>query len=89
MLLEDFHELKPDFPYDDELAVETMNGLMIYHLELVPKVGQTIRYGNYRLKASEVDARRVLEIEIEKFPDSNLQTGGGAKSERELARESR
>ena len=89
MLLEDFHELKPDFPYDNELEVETMNGLMIYQLELVPKVGQTIRHGNYRLKASEVDARRVLEIEIEKFPDSNLQTGGGAKSERELARESR
>ncbi len=72
--LEDFHEKRPDFPYDEELEVETMNGLMIYQLELVPKEGQSILYGDYRLKATKVDARRVLELEIEKVPVKSVSS---------------
>lgn len=73
-LLEDFHEQHPDFPYNEELDVETLNGLMIYHLEIVPRAGQSLVIGNYRLKALKVDARRALEIEVEKLPVKTVET---------------
>lgn len=78
--LEDFHEMQPDFPYDEELDVETLNGLMIYQLEVVPRAGQSLVYGNYLLKATKVDDRRALEIEIEKLPVKTVESDNTVSS---------
>ena len=55
--------------------VETMGGIMIHRLQVVPSAGESIQLGNLRLTATKVDERRIKEILVEVVS----KTGGGTR----------
>lgn len=54
-------------------GVETVAGLMVKVLEVVPAEGQTAVYNGVRMTASKVDARRVLELMVEVLPNQRVK----------------
>jgi len=65
MLLEEFRAEYPDLPENED--VDTLGGLMVALMEVVPEEGATTEYAGLRLKATEVTERRVMELEIEQI----------------------
>jgi len=71
MRLDDFRREYPDLGHLAD--VDTMGGLLVALAEVVPPVGHTVKFGNLRLKAAQVDDRRVRELVVE----DPRKTGGG------------
>ena len=61
--LSDFRREYPDM--GDAAAVDTMGGLLVSLLEVVPAVGESATYRGLRLTARSVDERRVRELLVE------------------------
>lgn len=61
--IDDFRREQPTFPESDE--VDTMGGFMVKQLEYVPSNGETVAFDRFKLTASKVTERRVLEVEVE------------------------
>ena len=63
MRLDDFRR---EYPALGEVPeVDTMAGLLLLKLGVVPVQGQTARFGGLRLKALVVDERRIKELQVE------------------------
>jgi putative hemolysin len=60
--LEDFRR---EYELGEVSEVDTMGGLLIHLLEVVPAVGQSVVFKGLRLTAQKVDERRVLELLVE------------------------
>jgi CBS domain containing-hemolysin-like protein len=60
--LEDFRR---EYDLGEVSEVDTMGGLLIHLLEVVPAVGQSVVFRGLRLTAQKVDERRVLELLVE------------------------
>ncbi len=65
MAIEDFRREYPALP--EVNGVDTMSGLLVRLLEVVPAAGQSAVFGGLRLSASVVDQRRVKELVVEKL----------------------
>jgi putative hemolysin len=63
MRLDDFRREHPNLGEASE--VDTMGGLLVSQLGVVPAEGETITFGNLRLTASAADERRVRELIVE------------------------
>jgi putative hemolysin len=61
--VEDFRREYPDLGEIDD--VDTMGGLLVRELEVVPAVGQSATFRGLRLTAKAVDERRVHELIVE------------------------
>jgi len=72
MRLEDFRREYPDLGQVPD--VDTMGGLLVAVAEVVPPAGHAVRFGNLRLRATQVDDRRVRELVVEDY----RKTGGAA-----------
>ncbi|MGV3771570.1 MAG: hemolysin family protein [Verrucomicrobiales bacterium] len=62
--IEDFSREYPEIGTVDD--VDTMGGLLIRELEVVPNSGQSVIFKGLRLVARQVDERRVKELLVEK-----------------------
>jgi CBS domain containing-hemolysin-like protein len=63
MLLDDFRREYPDL--GDVPDVDTVGGLLVAQLEVVPAAGQSVVFGGLRLTAQATDERRVREVLVE------------------------
>jgi putative hemolysin len=63
MRLDDFHREYP--PLGDVPEVETMGGLLMSLLDVVPKTGESATFRGLKLTAQATDERRVREILVE------------------------
>src|SRR5262249_32308477 len=63
MWLEDFRREYPEL--GDVAGVDTMAGLLVAQMEVVPVVGQSVVFRGLRLSAHVVDERRVREVMVE------------------------
>jgi putative hemolysin len=63
MRLDDFRREYPAL--NDVPEIETMGGLLVSRLELVPAVGESTVVGKLRLTARVADERRVRELLVE------------------------
>lgn len=73
--LEDFSAEHPALRQYPE--VDTVGGLLVSRLQIVPQAGQSVVVDGLRLTAEEVDERRVRVVRIEALPDPR---GRGAAS---------
>ena len=64
--LEDLSRQFPEF--GDVRGVDTVGGLIVNHLGVVPTAGESIMFRGFRLVASVVDERRVREVVMESPP---------------------
>ncbi len=64
MAIEDFRREYPDLP--EISGVDTMGGLLVRQLEMVPPAGRAASFAGLRLTAAVVDERRVKELLVEK-----------------------
>ena len=62
-VMEDFRREYPELA--DIEDVDTMGGLIVRLLEVVPKMGDQAQCGRLRMVATRVDERRVLEMLVE------------------------
>ena len=62
MRVEDFRREHPGL---DEVPTDTMGGLMVMLLEVVPTAGESVSYRGLKLTARVVDDRRVKEMLVE------------------------
>lgn len=69
--IEEFRREYPDI--GEVRGVDTLGGLLVKHLGVVPVQGQSIVFRGLRLTASVVDERRVLEVQVQ-----SLKKRGGA-----------
>ena len=63
MRLDDFRREHPDLA--DVPGVETMGGLLVKLLDVVPMAGESATHRGLRLTAHAVDERRVKELFVE------------------------
>lgn len=63
MRLDDFRREYPEL--GDVPDVETMGGLVVHLFEVVPAVGQSIRFRGLKLTVNQADERRVRELLVE------------------------
>jgi CBS domain containing-hemolysin-like protein len=63
MWLEDFRREYPEL--GDVSGVDTMGGLLVAQMEVVPIIGQSVVFRGLRLSAHAVDERRVREVMVE------------------------
>ena len=61
--LDEFRREYPAFPENED--VDTMSGLMVKQMEYVPTNGEFVTANGLKLTATQVDERRVLELEVE------------------------
>jgi putative hemolysin len=61
--IDEFRREYPSFPENDE--VDTMSGLLVTHMEYVPAAGETVSLDGLKFTATQVNERRVLEMEVE------------------------
>jgi CBS domain containing-hemolysin-like protein len=66
MSLDDFRREYPDL--GEVPGVETMNGLLLSQLEVVPAAGQSVNFRGLRLTAQAAEDRRVREVLVERAP---------------------
>lgn len=71
MRLEDFRREYP--PLGQVPEIDTMGGLFVALREVVPTVGESVKYSGLRLTATQVDDRRVREVLVEEL---RLNPGG-------------
>jgi CBS domain containing-hemolysin-like protein len=64
MAIEDFRREYPELP--EISGVDTMGGLLVRQVEMVPPAGRTASFAGLRLTAAVVDERRVKELLVEK-----------------------
>lgn len=64
MAIEDFRREYPELP--EISGVDTMGGLLVRQLEVVPPAGRSVSFAGLRLTAAVVDERRVKELIAEK-----------------------
>lgn len=57
-------ELKVDLPDND--AYETLAGLLLYHLQRIPKVGDRLTLGGVQLTVSEMKGPKIEKIEVKR-----------------------
>jgi CBS domain containing-hemolysin-like protein len=67
MRLDDFRREYPDLGRAP--GIETMGGLMLHELGIVPAQGQSVRFGALRLTAHVAEERRVRELLVELAPE--------------------
>jgi len=72
MRLEDFRREYPELGSVAE--VDTMGGLMLLQLEMIPTIGQSVVFRGLKLTATVADERRVREVLVE--TPSNRERGG-------------
>jgi putative hemolysin len=65
MRLDDFRREYPELGEVNE--VETMGGLLVAQMDVVPTVGQSVQFRGLRLTARAADERRVREVLVEKM----------------------
>jgi len=70
--IEDFLEEYPDL--GEVAEVETMGGLLLTQLSVVPKAGEAVVYRGLRLTAKVVDERRVREVLVETIKRKGVLT---------------
>ena len=59
-------EFRREFPELGEVqGVDTLGGLMVMQMEVVPAMGQSVVFRGLRMTAQHVDERRVLELLVE------------------------
>jgi putative hemolysin len=63
--IEEFFE--KDFP--DEIEYDTVGGFLMAQLGTVPDTGEEVRWENLVFRVLEADEKRVIRVEIERFPD--------------------
>lgn len=63
MRLDDFRREYPELGEMEE--VDTMGGLMVRLMEVVPAVGQSVRFRGLKLTVQQADERRVKELMVE------------------------
>jgi putative hemolysin len=65
-------ELKSDhgFSIPESPDYETIGGFVIAQMQALPKAGQIIYHGEYKLTVVDMDGRRVNKVKIEKHPES-------------------
>jgi putative hemolysin len=63
--LEDFQE--EHSALRDHPEVDTMGGLLVSRMQIVPQTGQSVSVDGLRLVAEEVDERRVRVVRVEKL----------------------
>ncbi len=63
MLLDDFRREYP--PLGDVPEIETMGGLLLHLLNVVPAVGESAAFRGLKLTAQAADERRVRELLVE------------------------
>jgi CBS domain containing-hemolysin-like protein len=51
----------------DHPEVDTMGGLLVSRMQIVPQTGQSVSVDGLRLVAEEVDERRVRVVRVEKL----------------------
>jgi putative hemolysin len=72
--LEDF---RTEYPALREHAeVDTLGGLLVSRMQLVPHAGQSVLVDGLRLTAEEVDERRVRKVRVEVLQDPRAKGGG-------------
>lgn len=70
MRLEDFRREYPDL--GDLSGVETMGGLLVAQLDVVPAAGESATFGGLKLTAQVADERRVREVLVEKISSARF-----------------
>lgn len=72
MDLEEVNErLNLDFPLTNEY--QTLGGFLIYQLQKIPAVGETLKYQNLELTVVSADGPRLHQIQIHRLEESLLQ----------------
>lgn len=73
MRVEDFRR---EYPELEELpGVDTMGGLLVALLEVVPATGESAIFGGVRLTAQATDERRVREVLVERLAGGEVRGG--------------
>jgi putative hemolysin len=62
MRLDDFHR---EYPLQEISGVETMGGVVLREMEVVPVVGDVVNFQGLRLTVKSADERRVRELLVE------------------------
>jgi CBS domain containing-hemolysin-like protein len=62
-------ELNFDFPKEEDY--DTIGGFVLYLLGRIPHKGEIIKYKNLEFKIKEIVKRRILKLEIKKYPNLN------------------
>lgn len=70
--IDDMFELL-DIECDEELDITTVNGFVTMLFEEIPEVGGRIIYKNLDITVTKAEAKRVLEIQVEKIKKEQLQ----------------
>jgi CBS domain containing-hemolysin-like protein len=60
-------DFRREYPELGEVDVETMGGLMVSQLEVVPAVGESITFRGLKLTAQAADERTVRELLVERI----------------------
>jgi CBS domain containing-hemolysin-like protein len=63
--LEDFRREYPQLQRAD--GVDTIGGLVASQMDVIPPVGTEVEYSGLKLKITEADGRRVLEVEAQRI----------------------
>lgn len=71
MEVEEFREQHPRLREYPE--IDTMGGLLVSKLQIVPQVGQSVTVDGLRLTAEEVDERRVLVVSVSRIDGGNAK----------------
>lgn len=54
----------------------TVSGLMMFHLNRIPAIGNVVHLGSYTFEIVDMDGKRVDKVLVRKREDSNLSAGG-------------
>jgi putative hemolysin len=52
---------------EDQMDFETVAGLVLHHVGALPKVGQQITIGEWRIEVVDMDARRIDKLLVQKL----------------------
>ena len=65
LLIEDFQNVIPELKAVPE--VDTMGGLVAALNEVIPKIGESLKYGSFELTVVAADERRVKELIVKRL----------------------
>jgi Mg2+/Co2+ transporter CorC len=63
--LEDFRREYPQLKRAE--GVDTIGGLVASQMDVIPPVGTEVNYSGLKLKVTQADGRRVLEVEAKRM----------------------